>query len=204
MQLPTDYYVRDVNRSRSTQLVCQVDLTVKFSLHTILDMDTDSSEGFIAHSIKWVVDARGNSYGDERERLRYYESHSAMLTAQTYLIPVVSAIVILIFGKSAIAPILIVTAIPTLLAFYALIYLSGENVSLERNAFRKPWRAFWYFAAYLTLPLAILLKLNSSISRSLTNFGGSFLSFWIGVAMGLIIVVAVLIRRVASAKNLKK
>jgi len=167
-------------------------------------MDTDSSEGFIAHSIKWVVDARGNSYGDERERLRYYESHSAMLTAQTYLIPVVSAIVILIFGKSAIAPILIVTAIPTLLAFYALIYLSGENVSLERNAFRKPWRAFWYFAAYLTLPLAILLKLNSSISRSLTNFGGSFLSFWIGVAMGLIIVVAVLIRRVASAKNLKK
>lgn len=158
-------------------------------------MDTNSSQGFVSNSIKWVIDAQGNSYGDERERIRYYESHSAMLTIQTYLMPIVSSIVILIFGKRSIAPVLIVTSIPTILAFYALRYLAHENVSLVRNTFRKPWRALWYFIAYLTLPLAISFKIDTSI--------GNLTSFWIGLAtssftIGVLLVKAAFFPRAES------
>lgn len=150
-------------------------------------MDINSVEGFITNSIKWVIDAQGDSYGDERERLRYYESHSAILTVQTYLMPIVSSIVILIFGKTSIAPVLIVSSIPTVMALYVLIYLARENVSLARNTFRKPGRALWYFAAYLTLPLTIFFKLDKSNDQST--------GFWIGVTTGLLIVLTLLIKR---------
>jgi len=149
-------------------------------------MDTNSTEGFITNSIKWVIDAQGDSYGDERERLRYYESHSAILTVQTYLMPIVSSIVILIFGKTNIAPVLIVSSIPTVMALYVLVYLARENLSLARNTFRKPGRAFCYFAAYLTLPLAIFFKIDKS--------SGNSTSFWIGVTTGLLIVFALFIK----------
>jgi len=101
--------------------------------------------------------------------------------------PIVSSIVILIFGKTSIAPVLIVSSIPTVMALYVLIYLARENVSLARNTFRKPGRAFWYFAAYLTLPLTIFFKLDKSNDQST--------GFWIGVTTGLLIVLALLIKR---------
>ncbi len=129
-------------------------------------------QSLIEKSISWIVDARGESYGDERERLRYYETHSAMLTVQTYVMPVIAAIVIAIAGKNSIAPVLVLTSIPTFLAIMGLTYLRQEGVPLVRNTFRKPLRTLIYFLAYATLPIAIFSTYSPSFSFLLGVISG--------------------------------
>ena len=146
-------------------------------------MNPTPKQSLIEKSINWIVDARGDSYGDERERLRYYEAHSAMLTVQTYLMPVIAAIVISIAGKNSIAPVLVLTSIPTILAIMGLAYLRQEGVSLASNTFRKPLRTLTYFLAYATLPIAIL-----------STYGPS-LSFLLGMISGLISAAVILFLR---------
>lgn len=147
-------------------------------------MNPTPKKSMIEKSINWIIDARGDSYGDERERLRYYEAHSAMLTVQTYLLPLVAAAVIAVAGKSSIAPVLVLTFVPLFLASMGLAYLKRQNVSLATNTFRKPLRSVVYLLSYMTLPLAIFYQESTSPS------------VFIGMATGLVMSALIMIRRV--------
>jgi bacteriorhodopsin len=107
--------------------------------------------------VRWIVDADGESYGDERDRLRYYEAHSAMTTALIYGTPICMAACVLIFGKNSIGPTLFMGAIPLVLSILVLPFLSAQKVDIWGNYARmSAARKITYFVAwFVVLPLAL-------------------------------------------------
>ncbi len=107
--------------------------------------------------VRWIVDADGESYGDERDRLRYYEAHSAMTTALIYGTPICMAVCVLVFGKKAIGPTLFMGAIPLVLSILVLPFLSAQKVDIFGNYARMAMaRKITYFLAwFVVLPLAL-------------------------------------------------
>jgi uncharacterized membrane protein YfcA len=127
----------------------------------------------------WLNDSSGSSYGDERERLRYYESNSALLNLQFLLSPTVAGILILAFSKSAALPIAIMALFPIALSFLALIYLRGEKVALVKNAEKNPKWMMLSVIAFLPLEIALMYKFDDNHGNQVT--------FWIGVISAMLL-----------------
>ena len=128
---------------------------------------------------KWLNDVEGSSFGDERERLRYYEAHSACLNLQFLMTPTIGAILILAFSKSATVPILILSLFPIYLSVFALIYLKIEKVAIVKNSEKNPKWMMISVLAFIPLEIALCVKFAPK--------GQDLVSFWIGAASALIL-----------------
>ncbi|MEU8656044.1 hypothetical protein [Actinoplanes philippinensis] len=58
--------------------------------------------------VRWNVDIDGDSYGDERERYRWYEGTAAASTLHSLLIPWAAAIMVWPLGRPAVLPLAVV------------------------------------------------------------------------------------------------
>jgi small-conductance mechanosensitive channel len=120
-----------------------------------------------------------------------------MLTVQTYVLPVVAAVAIVIFGRRSVAPVLVVTAVPLLVAFGGLTFLGKTEVSLHENSSSKPARTWAYFAAYSCLPLAIFVTLNEPDGWTSANVIG----FVAGLGAGALALALMLRRMVRLSRD---
>jgi hypothetical protein len=91
-------------------------------------------------AIRKIIDSDGVTYGDERERLRYYEAHSAIMTLQAYLLPVVCGVVIIGFGHKVVWPVTAVFFAMQVPVRFGMAYLTRTRVAVYSNALRARGR----------------------------------------------------------------
>ena len=117
-------------------------------------------------------------YGDEQERLRYYETYAIAVHLQLIALPAVGAVVIAVSGRSALGPVLIMLGIAFAAVLPGLIHLGRHNVRTESIAMSERNRG--YMAAYTLSCLALTVAV---VARG----GGSGLGggFRIGSAVGV-------------------
>jgi len=96
-------------------------------------------------------------YGDEQERLRYYEAYAVIIHLQLILLPLAAAIAIFAFGSSATAPVLILLSAGFAPIFVGKAYLKRRNVRLELIATSARNRLFT--GAYFVVCSALIVAL---------------------------------------------
>ena len=144
---------------------------------------TTSHASLSERAIRKIIDSDGNSYGDERERLRYYEAHSAILVVQTYLLPVLLGVLILVFGRPALWPLLIVAAITMNLPGLATTYLKRSGVQIYKLAARSWKRIAWSIPGSFFLLGSALYVLTKEPNRA-THFS---MGVVVGGLVGLLV-----------------
>lgn len=122
-------------------------------------------------------------YGDEQERLRYYETYAVALHLQLIALPAVGAAVIAVAGDSAIGPVLIMLATAFLPLLFGLSHLSRHHVRAETIAMSKRNRGYLtaYAISYLCLVAAIAVRGTLSGLEPGLAVGAAF-SLVIGIA----------------------
>jgi hypothetical protein len=129
-------------------------------------------------------------YGDEQERLRYYETYAVAVHLQLIGLPATGAVVIGVAGRSATGPVLVMLGMAFAAILPGLIHLGRHNVRTESIATSKRNRG--YMAAYvlscLTLSIAVAARGSGS------GLGGA-ISIGSAVGLGVGFVAAVLASR---------
>lgn len=127
-------------------------------------------------------------YGDEQERLRYYETYAVALHLQLLALPAAGAAVIAVVGDSAIAPVLIMLAAAFLPVMFGLSHLSRHHVRTDAIAMSERNRGFMiaYAISYLCLVAAIAAH---------SNLSGLGPGLAIGVVIGVAALAAQFLRR---------
>lgn len=123
-------------------------------------------------------------YGDEQERLRYYETYAITVHLQWIALPAAGAAVIAVIGDSAIGPVLIMLGTAFLPVLFGLSHLSRHHVRAETIAMSKRNRSYMIAYAISCLCLVAAIALRGAIS-------GLEPSLAIVVASGLVIGVGV-------------
>lgn len=121
-------------------------------------------------------------YGDEQERLRYYETYSVIVHLQLIALPAVGAVVIGVAGRSATAPVLAMLAVTVAGTHFGLMHLRRHKVPAELIAMRERNRGYLnaYLLSFLALIGAIIARGSGpGFERSL-GFGAL-----LGVALGI-------------------
>ncbi len=117
-------------------------------------------------------------YGDEQERLRYYETYAIAVHLQLIALPAVGAVVIGVAGRSATGPVLVMLGMAFAAILPGLIHLGRHNVRTESIAMSERNRG--YMAAYALSCLTLIVAVVGRGSGS--DLGGGY---GIGSAVGL-------------------
>lgn len=122
-------------------------------------------------------------YGDEQERLRYYEAYAVVVHLQLVALPAVGAAVILATGGTALGPVLVMLGAVLATIFLGKAHLRRHNVRLELLAMSRQNRGYLtaYLLSCLTLVVAFVVRgPESGLDR---GFGlGAVLGLALGIA----------------------
>jgi hypothetical protein len=111
-------------------------LTSSACLSIIRVMTTSHRSGAF---VRWALDLDGDLYGDERERLRWYEGIAIAATLQWTLVPMALAVMAWIAPRE-VAPYLWAMALVFVLPMFATsIYVSRNGVEQPRTIPRRYW-----------------------------------------------------------------
>lgn len=148
----------------------------------------------LARITRMVLDL---DYGDEQERLRYYEMYALAVHLQLIGLPAVGAAVIAVAGRSATGPVLVMLATAFVAILFGLSYLRQHGVRVKAIALSERNRGYMiaYAIAYLALVSAIAFR------GSRSGFEGGVA---IGAASGMVLGLAALgaqARRQRSAED---
>jgi hypothetical protein len=78
--------------------------------------------------VTWVLDTNGEIYGDERERLRWYEGMAAATQLQLIAMPCAAAVLVLVLGRPAVLPLAVLLGILYLSSLLTLGYVKRRSV----------------------------------------------------------------------------
>ena len=132
--------------------------------------------------VRWLTDADNRLLGfDERERGLLYESHAATLILANLTTPTVAAIVIALFGREALAPVLIACYVPLLLASL-VVWPYQRSERLPEAPRRKGYWKRLPFGLIAVLPLVAVMWWQSGDRRSI----GSLVSTLVGPIGGIL------------------
>jgi hypothetical protein len=146
-----------------------------------------SSVGVAARMVNFFIDRDGRSYGDELERLRYYEAHSALLQMQAIVSFLVGAIAIIVSSERTANVVYWVVLTPQLANFVALAYLNKRHVRVVELSARSRRRApFW-----LMMSSAALFVGAWGARNALAMDGETFAGFGVGIAVTLSVALVV-------------
>jgi hypothetical protein len=128
--------------------------------------------------VSWNLDLDGDLYGDERERLRWYEGMATAASLQWILVPWVAAILVWILGRGSVLPLGVILAVMYLPMVLSLNYVRGRRV----NTTVRSWSPKRILLAVLGVPPYPLFILGAC--RAYEAFNESLLR---GIAVGAVI-----------------
>ncbi|MCP3909718.1 MAG: hypothetical protein GY713_02075 [Actinomycetia bacterium] len=126
-------------------------------------------------------------YGDEQERLRYYETYAIAIHLQLIALPAVGAVVIGVAGRSAAGPVLVMLGIAFASVLPGLIHLGRHSVRTELIAMSKRNRGYMvaYALSCLTLFVAVVLRLDGSLRKGFAlGLGFGFAAMALAIRRG--------------------
>ena len=137
--------------------------------------------------VRFFIDSDGTSYGDEMERLRYYEAHSALFQMQTILSLFVGAGAMALSTERSANVIYWVVLVPQFANFIALGYLNRRGVrvvELSRQARRRmPFRLF--------VVAVVVFVAVRAVKRATVMSHGDILGFAAGAGATLVLIAVV-------------
>lgn len=87
-----------------------------------------ANAALVNRTFDWVLDQHGDLYGDEQERLRWYEATTAVANVQWILLPWIGAVCLFLGGR-AVAPTVIALTVAIYLPMWlAVIYVRSWRV----------------------------------------------------------------------------
>jgi hypothetical protein len=110
--------------------------------------------------VAWINDD-GVEHGDELERLRYLEAHSAALALVQHLVPIVGAVAVLLAGRGSAWPVFAVVVVPAVGLQFALWYLRGQGVRVATHWLRTSNSRRYSLAACYTLFLGSMVAVDA-------------------------------------------
>jgi hypothetical protein len=78
--------------------------------------------------VRWNLDPGGDLYGDERERLRWYEGIAVSNSVQSIALPWAAAILIWPLGRPAVVPLGVLLTLLVLANWLTAVYVSRRRV----------------------------------------------------------------------------
>ena len=132
--------------------------------------------------VRWILDPDGVMYGDERERLRYYESSTVVASLHGVLVPW-TLLVCAALGGRAVAPVVLAVAV-----VFVVPWLLGSSHVRRRRVRTTPTRVTKVFVVtalltWLPYPLLVLVLTRQFTAGSDSGFARGF---WFGVIGGSI------------------
>lgn len=142
----------------------------------------------------------GLDFGDEQERLRYYEAYAVMVHVQLIAVPIVGAITILLTGHTATLPVAVMMAAVFATVGVAKVHLKHHHVRHELLVLSGKNRQ--YLAASVGAGLALIA---ATAARGFE--AGIDTDFAAGAAVGMggaLCAVALRARRIPSSGSAEK
>ena len=102
----------------------------------------------------WTLDHDGTMYGDERERLRWYEATAVMASVHAFLVPWTLAALIWVGGRPVAPYLLAVFAAFTLPTLISAAYVKGRKVRTQPE---RPDRKYVLLAVAVNLPSFVFI-----------------------------------------------
>lgn len=88
-------------------------------------------------SVDWILDHDGDIYGDERERLRWYESIAVSASIQWLVVPWVLAVLVWVGGRDQVGYLVVLAVAFYLPMLISTFYVSSRKVRLVSRWNRK-------------------------------------------------------------------
>ncbi len=148
-------------------------------------MSTDLHQrpvGRLDRLVAWILDPDGVAFGDERERLRYYESSTVVASLHGVLVPW-ALVACALLGGQAVAPVVIAIAV-----VFVLPLLVGSAYVRRRRVRTTPARVSPTFVVtavlcWMPYPVLLLVVAAQFASSSGHGFARGFLYGGIGGAV---------------------
>ena len=125
--------------------------------------------------VRWNLDFDGDIYGDERERLRWYEGIATAASLQWIAIPWTAALLVWVYGRPLVVPLTVVLVVLLVPMAMCTVYVRHRRVDTE---VRRWTRKRVVLSAAFTVPLLLFLF------GSLWAYGKGGSSVWWGALGG--------------------
>ncbi len=145
--------------------------------------------------VAWVLDPDGVMYGDERERLRYYESSTFVATLQGLLVPW-TLVVCALVGGLRVAPVVVTIAVVTYVPWLlGATYVRRRRVRTTPAHFSRTWIVASVLVV-LPYPLLLVVMAAQYAAENPGSAARGFVGGTIGgLAGGLVMAVVLLVRK---------
>jgi hypothetical protein len=125
--------------------------------------------------VRWNLDFDGDIYGDERERLRWYEGIATAASLQWIAIPWACALLVLGYGRPVVAPLVVILVVLVVPMAMCTAYVRHRRV----DAAVRRWTG-----KRIVLSTAFTVPLLLFLFASLWAYGKAGSSVWWGAAGG--------------------
>lgn len=139
-------------------------------------------------TVDFLIQRGSDDWGDEAERLRYYEAHSAMLQLGYIVQPLVAAGFMLALGRPALVPCLALWAVPTVMGWFGTRYLQRKGVRAYQLAERTLVRTVLLFVVPNLLPVAAWAWVQRDSSSGVASVLGVLTGALVGVGIGAFVI----------------
>ncbi len=126
----------------------------------------------------------GLEYGDEQERLRYYEAYAVIVHLQLIMLPIVGAVVVFVAGTSAVVPLLAVLAAFFGSILFGKLHLQRYQVPMELIALSGRNRT--YIALYALAWVLFIVAMATAGMDGSSFRSGFAVGALIGAVVGLV------------------
>ncbi len=133
-------------------------------------------------TVDFFIQRGSDSWGDEAERTRYYEVHSAILQLVVLIQPCVAAGLIVAIGRPALVPCLALWAVPIATMLLGTRYLERKGVRAYQLAERSRTRSLLLWALPNSLPLAAYGWVQRGEPSTVPMLIGAVIGAGVGIA----------------------
>jgi hypothetical protein len=95
---------------------------------TASDLAPPARVALLDRIVRWNLDTDGDMYGDERERLRWYEGIATAASLQWIGVPWAAAVLVWVLGRPAVLPLAVVLAVMYLPMLLCTAYVRRRRV----------------------------------------------------------------------------
>jgi len=137
----------------------------------------DMTTTMLDRVVAWNLDLDGDIYGDERERLRWYEGIATAASLQWIAVPWAAAILVWVSGRPVVVPLTVILAVLLVPMAVCTAYVRRRRVdTVVRKWTRKR----------IVLSVAFIVPLLLFLFGVLWDYGAESSTYW-GALAGMII-----------------
>lgn len=131
---------------------------------------------------RWNLDPDGDLYGDERERIRWYEGIAVTWQTQMILVPWVIAVLVWVLGRPAVLPLGVTLAVLLVPVWFTSAYVTSRRVDVTPLVWTTKRKLLGVLTGAPYAAFVVGMSYHLDWPKE-----GSWVSITTGIAVGLLI-----------------